>query len=507
MLSDAQLSLLTPSQREEYEQSDEEGKVQFEYFYGFTHGTVEEVVVTNAEVIEYQKAARNIQLKSVAKLINFVPHKGQQPVFYAFDAQSEIYNNFVLLFGRRTGKSYVTSVIIVRELLLPHSSTILLAPTFNNSQIIYRNVMKIVDQLGLPVKSVNRGQFKLELQNGAKFSANSEMNVEASLGSSQSLVVTDEAQSVTSLKRIIDQLLTPTLLDFGTRDSGILWGKLVFLGTPRGEDNTLTDYFRKSETLPNWRSFQAPSMSNPTLPQAYFETMKLEMPDLLFRQEILAEIIGGDDNVFHAFHKTINTYSHVLPDVLPEGRTMRNYFVPSKDDLYVCGIDIGWSDSTANLFIYRTSEGRYYIEQAYSKNTTTTAVHVQNYRDIEDKLPGECDVRYCDPAAAQTINDYILTYDYDVQKAANDVMASLQYINQLFAPSGVNQEPKLYIHEDLLELIRQTTRIRFKPQSAKKSNDPFTKDPEGTHWDMIAALRYALFSDRYNVAALNIISC
>ena len=90
--------------------------------------------------------------------------------------------------------------------------------------------------------------------------------------------------------------------------------------------------------------------------------------------------------------------------------------------------------------------------------------------------------------------------------AKNDVMASIQYINQLFAPSGVNQKPRLYIHEDLVELIRQLSRVRFKPSNTKKSHDPFIKDPEGTHWDLIAALRYALFSDQYNVASLNIIT-
>ena len=492
-MTDAQLSSLTPEELSEYNGLDEEGKSQFEYFYGFTEHTEKAAIVQNTEVLEYQKASAAIQLKSVAKLIDFVPHRGQKPVFYAFDEQQSIYNNFVLLLGRRTGKSYVTSVTILRELLLPHSSTILLAPTFNNAQIIYRNVLKLVDLLKVPIKSVNRGSFKLELKNGAKFSANSEMNVESSLGSSQSLIVVDEAQSINDLKRIIEQLLVPTLLDYGTRDSGILWARMMFLGTPRGEDNPLTDYFYKELTLDNWKSFTAPSTTNPTLPAEYFEKLKLEMSDIAYRQEILAEIIGGDEQVFHAFDRALNLYED-------------GDYIFNEHSWYINGIDIGFSDSTANVMIYRTPDGSYYVQKAYIQNRTTTETHVNNYKVLEMDMRGQNDARYCDPAAAQTINDYIVTYEYDVIPAKNDVMASLQYINQLLAPSGINRKPRLYIHKDLKELIRQISRVRYKPALGKKSSDPFMKDPEGTHWDLIAALRYALFSDQYNVASMNMLT-
>jgi len=507
-LTNEQIQSLTKDELTEYEALDSEGKAQFEYFFGFTTHKSEEVVVQNQEVLEYQKASAAIQLKSVATLLNFTPHEGQQPLFYNFDVNSDTYNNFVLLLGRRSGKSIVTSIVASRELLLPHSSTVLLTPVFENAKIIFGEVLKKVEQLGLPVKTINRGSFKLELENGARFSANSAANVEAALGSSNSLLIVDETQSIPDIKRIMNQLLVPTTLDYGVRDSGILWAHQILLGTPRGEENELTDYFYNELTMPNWKSFQAPSTANPTLPTAYINQMRIELGDMIFRQEILAEIIGSDENVFHSFNRISNTYTNVAPpptNELPEGKTKRNYFTPTADSLYVSGIDIGWSDSTAKVDIYRTPEGRYYVQSAYSKNNTTTSQHIANYREIESNLQGECDVRYCDPAAAQTINDYIIDYDYDVIPAKNDIASSIKYINNLFAATGVNQEPRLYIHEDLGELIRQVSRIRYKQNVGKKSNDPFIKDPDGTHWDLIAALRYALFSDQYNVASLNII--
>ena len=441
-------------------------------------------------------------------IIDITPTSKEPVRCITVSSEHKTYISDDLVVTHNTGKSEVTSVVATRELFLPHSSTVLLTPVFENAKIIFGNVLKKVEQLGLPVKSINRGSFRLELETGARFSANSAANVEAALGSSNSLIIVDETQSIPDIKRIMNQLLVPTMLDYGIRKSGILWAHQILLGTPRGEENELTDYYYNELTLANWKSFTAPSHSNPTLPTAYLNDMRLELGDLLFRQEILAEIIGSDENVFHAFNRNTNLYSdEALPplDERRDGWTARNYFTPNKDSLYIAGLDIGWSDSTANVHIYRTPEGRYYVHAAYSKNNTTTSQHVKNYKEIEDKLPGECDIRYCDPAAAQTINDYIVDYDYDVIPAKNDIAASIKYINNLLSPTGVNQEPRLYIHESLGELIRQVSRIRYKKVISKKSSDPFIKDPDGTHWDLIAALRYAIFSDQYNIASLNIL--
>lgn len=492
-LTNIQIQSLTPEQIDEYEELDALGKGQFEYFCGFTDHTSEEIKVTNTEIEEYQKAAATIQLKTIAKMLDFVPHKGQQPLFFSFDVQQELYNNFVLLFGRRTGKSEVTSVVATRELFLPHSSTVLLTPVFENAKIIFNNVLKKVEQLGMPIKSINRGSFKLELENGARFSANSASNVEAALGSSNSLLIADETQSIPDIKRILNQLLVPTMLDYGVRESGILWAHQMLLGTPRGEENELTDYYYNELTLDNWKSFTAPSTTNPILPTTYIEQMHKELGDIIFRQEIMAEIIGSDDNVFFAFDRKVNLFTD-------DDLRVNRY------STWVSGIDIGFSDSTANVMIYRTPTGSYYVRQAYCKNQTTTANHVKNYLSLEATMQGECDARYCDPSAAQTIYDYIDTYDYDVIPAKNDVKPSIQYINQLLAPSGANQKPRLYIHESLGELIRQLSRVRYKQVVSKNAKDPFIKDPDGTHWDLIAALRYALFSDQYNIASVGIMT-
>lgn len=490
-LTAQQYAALTEKDYLEYLGLSEEEREQYKYFMGFVTHTAELRVTSNREIKLYQDKCDSIQLKTVAQLLNFVPHKGQQPIFYTYDEQKDLFNNLVLVLGRRTGKSASTSIIAVKELLVPFSSTILLTPTFNNAKIIFNETLKHVQSLKLEIKSINKGSFRFELANGARFSANSASNIESALGTANSLLLCDESQSIPNLEEIMNQMLVPTLLDYGTRPSGILYGRQIYLGTPRGPDNQLYDLYCKQDDFANWKSFSAPSSSNPILPQAYFQQMRMELGEMLYQQEILAQFIGTDDNVFYAFgeHNLYNTGDVKF----------------SRHTDVIVGIDVGFRDSTAGVFLYRDPSGTYYLDKAYSENMKATSVHVANLKALEAEMIGSTDIRYMDPAAAQLIYDYISDYKYDVVPAKNAVQESIKYINQLLTPTGANEKPRLYINSELKELIRQLKRVRWKDSANKTAKDPFSKDPKGTHWDLIAALRYALYSNQHAVAASNVI--
>ena len=491
-LDTTKLNKLTPEELEEYNNLPPEDKAQYEYFMGFTTHTTEVKRTTNKEIQTYKDATDKIALKTVAQLLNFIPHKGQQPIFYVFDEQKELINNLVMVLGRRSGKSSVSSVIAVRELLVPFSSTILLTPTFNNAKIIFNETLKHVQALKLEIKNINKGSFRFELMNGARFSANSASNIESALGTANSLLIMDESQSIPGLMEIVAQMLAPTLLDYGARASGILYGRQIYLGTSRGTENQLYELYCKQDEHPNWKSFNAPSYLNPILPQAYFEQMRLELGEFLYRQEILAEFIGTDDNVFYAFgdHNLYTTGSVKF----------------SRYTDVIVGIDVGFRDSTAGVFLYRDPRGNYYLDKAYSENMKATSVHVANLKALDAEMIGTTDLRYMDPAAAQLIYDYITDYDYQVSPAKNAVQESIKYLNQLFTPTGANHVPRLYVNSELKEMIRQLKRVRWKDGTNKTAKDPFSKDPKGTHWDLIAALRYAVYSDQHNISASTIIT-
>lgn len=436
-----------------------------------------------------RKAKEFVPKKLLYNFITDIKPLGKQPVrCISVSSATQCYITDDYIRTHNTGKSVSTSVIACRELAVPFSSTILLTPTFNNAKIIFNEVLKNIQKLKLPIKSINKGAFRFELENGARFSANSASNIESALGSYNSLIIVDESQSVPNLMEIMNQMLVPTLLDYGVRPSGILYGRQVYLGTPRGQENQLYDLFCKQDDFPNWKSFNSPSSCNPILPVSYFEQMRQELGEMLYRQEILAEFFGSDENVFWAFNKELNTYK--------DGEVLFNHHMA-----VVSGLDIGLRDSTAQLWAYRDAKGNYYIDKAYQKNMTSTANHISNYLEIEGQMLNTPEMRYGDPAAAQTLFDYNTDYGYLVHPANNSFMDSITYVNQMFSPSGADNKPKLFINEILTELIRQVNRVRWKDRASKNSKDPFYPDPKGTHWDLIAALRYMMYSDSFNLAS------
>lgn len=437
-------------------------------------------MLINQEIDTYQKVSQQVSLKKVWDLMRMTPHEGQAPIVEDFDNDDEI-NCFVITLGRRSGKSASTSIIVLRELLIPFSNTILLSPSYKNSKVMFDEVLKHVQSLKIPIATINKAQFSIELENGSKFSSVTQTNYESALGSRVSLFVVDETQSIPDILNIYNQIIGPMLLDYGIKDNGILYAKAIFLGTPRGQGTAFHSLFLRAEHQRGWKSYQAPSTCNPLLPRAYIEQQKDILPEHVYRQEILAEWISTGSGVFFAFDPVVNLYD---PEEL-EFDTTSNY---------VIGLDFGHTDSTAALLVYVDRSGTYFIHDAYQKAACPTKEHVENFKRIESVNKGQLLDRFGDPSAAQTILDLRTDYSYDVQRANNKIAPSISTINDLFAVQGYDKKPKLYINKELHELIRQIKLVTYKEGVSKNNPDPFSKDPEGTHWDLLAALRYAVYT-------------
>lgn len=432
----------------------------------------------NQEIQTYQEVSQKVKLHKVWDVVKATPHGGQLPIVECIDSNPLI-NCYVVVLGRRSGKSFSTAMVVLRELLIPYSNTILLTPAYKNSDIMFKEVLKHVQGLKLPVKSINKNQFVIELENGARFTSVTQTNYESALGSRLSLLVVDETQSITDIKSIYEEILGPMMLDFGIQDNGTLYAKAVFLGTPRGVGTAFHALYLKELTQSNWKSFNSPSSCNPLLPKVYLDQQKELLPDHVYRQELLAEWLSKGSGVFFAFNPEANLYD-------PTELTF------NKDSVYIGGYDFGHTDSTASILIYTDRQGNYFVHDIYQQAARPTKEHVKAFKDLEKRNPGILEERYGDPSAAQTLLDLRSQYDFEIARASNKVAQGLACLNDLMAEQGMDKKPKLYINKDLGELIRQIRTVSYK--DSKSSTDPFNKDPEGTHWDLLAALRYAIYS-------------
>lgn len=111
-------------------------------------------------------------------------------------------------------------------------------------------------------------------------------------------VIIDEAAIAPSLKSAWLEGISPTLI----KTLGDAW----FLSTPKGLNYFYELYKKGQDPLePDWSSWQLPSSVNPYLPPAELERERRQKPDLVFRQEYLAEFLSADGAVFRGVNEIL----------------------------------------------------------------------------------------------------------------------------------------------------------------------------------------------------------
>lgn len=110
------------------------------------------------------------------------------------------------------------------------------------------------------------------------------------IGRKYRLAIVDEAARVK--RQPIYEDLLPALADLG--------GKVVATTTPRGRTGWVWEWYQKAQQgNPLYAVVTGPSTENPSREIAEFvEIARAEMPENLFRQEILAEFVEGEGAVF-----------------------------------------------------------------------------------------------------------------------------------------------------------------------------------------------------------------
>jgi hypothetical protein len=219
--------------------------------------------------------------------------------------------------GRRAGKTTVCSDLSGRNALKRHRGDNLWgAPTHAIAGIGREKLhamygAAICDRTTIPAVDTFYGGGKvwwksLGIESGA-------------IGRGYGLVVIDEAARIKS-QRIYEDIF-PTVADTG--------GKIVAITTPRGRKNWTFDWYLKAMAGdPLYAVVHGPSTENPSpLVQAYVDIARANMPDSLFRQEIMAEFVEGEGAVFRRIREAIQMQEFM------EGP-------PSKDRRYIVGADL-----------------------------------------------------------------------------------------------------------------------------------------------------------------------
>jgi hypothetical protein len=215
--------------------------------------------------------------------------------------------------------------------------------------------------------------------------------------------------------------------------------KVLLISTPKGKN-----HFYKMHQLEGineqYKAFTMTSYDNPMINPSEIDDAKLTLPEMIFRQEYLAEFIDGSAMLFN---------NRLLSDNKPHGKSF-------------AGIDLGRADDYSVLSIFNENGEQYYIERwrhsdwstivsniangLRTNNVHTALVEVNSIGDvIFEMLQKECS-SYC------TIEPFVTT-----NQSKKEIVESLIVANQ-------NKEVK-FLNVDWLDKELEMFTYEYNPKS------------------------------------------
>ena len=259
--------------------------------------------------------------------------------FSFHERQLEIYNDphrfKIVCCGRRFGKTRMCAYIVIIQALLKEERVIwIVSPKYAQTAIMWRMIKKYLPKQY--IKDIKEGELVIELVNGSTIWAKSADNPDALVGEGLDLLIMDEAARVKP--DAWEVALQPALSDKK--------GSAIFISTPKGKNWFYNLYLmgNNEELYPEYKSFNYPSFANTTIEGFTDEVLRRKetTPELIFRQEYMAEFIEGGGEVFQDIRG-------VLEDCLRE---------PIEGHNYVMGVDLAKHKDFTVLTVADVSTGK-----------------------------------------------------------------------------------------------------------------------------------------------------
>lgn len=197
--------------------------------------------------------------------------------------------------GRRFGKTALGTWLLA-EPALRGFPTAWGAPTYKLLEEVWS---RVAGALAPVVRRRDQQQKRLELVTGGVVDFWTLDAPDPARGRAYARFLLDEAAMAPNLRQTWEQAIRPTLSDY----RGDAW----FLSTPKPRalhDGAafFRELFERGQGDGDWKSWRMPSSTNPFLAVEEIEAARLELPELVFRQEYLAEFVDFQGGIVKREH-------------------------------------------------------------------------------------------------------------------------------------------------------------------------------------------------------------
>jgi hypothetical protein len=241
--------------------------------------------------------------------VKFKRHEGQA-LFHSSKARFRI-----LACGRRWGKTKVGAIEFIQLLLsCPEGSVgYCVAPTFAHTRKQWKEIKYYCPKE--LITNVNLSAHVITILGNRDIYFKSADGADSMRGDAVAVLWMDEGAQIQEDRWTLE--LRPSLMD--------THGKAIFTGTPAGKNWYFALYTRGQDpSQTDYQSFAFSSYTNPYLDPKEIDEFKRDMPELAYRQEILAEFLDDVGSVFRRIKECI-------------GGTLEE---PQLGKRYVLGVDL-----------------------------------------------------------------------------------------------------------------------------------------------------------------------
>lgn len=360
----------------------------------------------------------------------------------------------VISAGRRFGKTLMAIewLALMEGGAIEGHSVAFFAPSYKLLLEVWANMERTLKPV---TRKANKTEMRIELITGGVIDFWTLEDQDAGRGRKYHRIVLDEAAHARYLQETWERAIAPTLTDY----RGSAW----FISTPKGI-NFFHDLYQRGQddTQTDWQSFHMPTTVNPHIDPEEVERTRLELPELVFRQEYLADFVTFGAGL-------------VRPEYLQYGVAPAHLPV-------VLGIDLAISEKASADFTAIV---------ALSVDTSTGSVYV---REVERHRAEFNAVINHIKAAAARWNPQLIAIEQTQYQAA--VIQELTRTTQLPVRGVKPDKDKITRFLPLLTRYEQRKVLHDPARIPAWFHDELLAFPEGQHDDAVDALSYAYAQSR-----------
>jgi hypothetical protein len=259
---------------------------------------------------------------SITLQINYTPHP-KQLEFHSCKARFR-----VLASGRRWGKTKAGANEFLKMIINAPERSVgyCVAPTYSHTEKQWKEILYYCPRE--IITEINISKHRVKLLGEREIQFKSADNPDTMRGEAVSVVWVDEHNQIKEDRWTME--LRPSLMD--------THGKAIFTGTPKGKNWGFQLFTRGQDpSQTDYASFAFSSYTNPYLDPKEIDEFRRDMPELAYRQEILAEFLDDVGSVFRNIRSCIG-------GELEEPQMYRQYIVgcdlaKHEDFTVICVLD------------------------------------------------------------------------------------------------------------------------------------------------------------------------